>query len=147
MDFKEIDEQGNVLFVKDNTVKLKLSQRTLTLGVIHLKDGVYSFYKHEKEQDKHHKTHSWSIPYGLLMKLDGTLNIKNGQIIISDKGLISGDIEIEMSTINTTDLQGRGKERLDGHLKSPDFFDVKKHPVAFLKFQGCLLYTSDAADE
>ena len=41
---------------------------------------------------------------------NGTLNIKKGQIIISDKGLISGDIEIEMSTINTTDLQGRGKE-------------------------------------
>ena len=67
---------------------------------------------------------------------NGTLNIKRGQIIISDKGLISGDIEIDMSTINTTDLQGRGKERLDGHLKSPDFFDVKNHPVAFLKFQG-----------
>ena len=66
----------------------------------------------------------------------GTLNIKKGQIIISDKGLISGDIEIDMSTINTTDLQGKGKDRLDGHLKSPDFFDVKQHPVAFLKFQG-----------
>lgn len=67
---------------------------------------------------------------------NGTLNIKKGQIIISDKGLIRGDIEIDMSTINTTDLQGRGKDRLDGHLKSPDFFDVKQHPVAFLKFQG-----------
>ena len=67
---------------------------------------------------------------------NGTLNIKNGQIIISDKGLISGDIEIDMSSINTTDIKGRGKDRLDGHLKSPDFFDVKKHPVAFLKFQG-----------
>ena len=66
----------------------------------------------------------------------GTLNIKKGQIIISDKGLISGDIEIDMSSINTTDIKGRGKDRLDGHLKSPDFFDVKKHPVAFLKFQG-----------
>ena len=74
---------------------------------------------------------------------NGTLNIKNGQIIISDKGLISGDIEIDMSTINTTDIQGRGKERLDGHLKSPDFFDVKKHPVAFLKFQGNEKHFSD----
>ena len=74
---------------------------------------------------------------------NGTLNIKRGQIIISDKGLISGDIEIDMSTINTTDLQGRGKERLDGHLKSPDFFDVKNHPVAFLKFQGNEKHFSD----
>ena len=74
---------------------------------------------------------------------NGTLNIKKGQIKISDKGLISGDIEIDMSTINTTDLQGRGKERLDGHLKSPDFFDVRKHPVAFLKFQGNEKHFSD----
>ena len=74
---------------------------------------------------------------------NGTLNIKRGQIIISDKGSISGDIEIDMSTINTTDIQGRGKERLDGHLKSPDFFDVKNHPVAFLKFQGNEKHFSD----
>ena len=74
---------------------------------------------------------------------NGTLNIKNGQIIISDKGLISGDIEIDMSSINTTDIKGRGKERLDGHLKSPDFFDVKRHPVAFLKFQGNEKHFSD----
>ena len=67
---------------------------------------------------------------------NGTLDIKNGKIIISDKGLISGDIEIDMSTINTTDLQGKGKDRLDGHLKSPDFFDVKQYPVAYLEFQG-----------
>ena len=67
---------------------------------------------------------------------NGTLTIKKGQIIISDKGLISGVIEIDMSTINTTDIQGRGKDRLDGHLKSPDFFDVKQYPVAYLKFQG-----------
>ena len=74
---------------------------------------------------------------------NGTLNIKKGQIIISDKGLISGDIEIDMSTINTTDLQGRGKDRLDGHLKSPDFFDVKQHPAAFLEFQGNEKNSSD----
>ena len=66
----------------------------------------------------------------------GTINIKNGKIIINDNGSISGDIAIDMPTINTTDIQGRGKEKLDGHLKDADFFDVSRHPVAYLKFQA-----------
>ena len=43
----------------------------------------------------------------------GTINIKNGKIIINDSGSINGNIEIDMLTINTTDIQGRGKEKLD----------------------------------
>ena len=66
----------------------------------------------------------------------GTINIKKGGIQVTDKGFINGDIEIDMLTINTTDIKGRGKENLDGHLKGPDFFDVMEHPVAYLKFQG-----------
>ena len=63
----------------------------------------------------------------------GTINIKKGKIIISDNGSINGDIEIDMSTINTTDLQGRGKDKLDAHLKRHYFFEVTQHPVAYLK--------------
>jgi len=66
----------------------------------------------------------------------GTINIKNGKIIINDSGSINGNIEIDMLTINTTDIQGRGKEKLDRHLKDADFFDVSRHPVAYLTFQG-----------
>ena len=67
---------------------------------------------------------------------NGTINIKKGEIIIDDNGLIKGGVEINMETINTTDLKGQWKDKLDGHLKSPDFFDVEKHPIAFLKFNG-----------
>ena len=66
----------------------------------------------------------------------GTINIKKGDFIISDNGLIRGAFEIDMLSINTTDLQGRGKDKLDEHLKSSDFFDVVQYPVAYLKFQG-----------
>ena len=37
-----------------------------------------------------------------------------------------------MTTINTTDLEGKGKANLDGHLKSDDFFGVEKFPTATL---------------
>ena len=66
----------------------------------------------------------------------GTIQIKKGQIKINDSGLINGDIEIDMSTINTTDMQGRGKENLDQHLKDSDFFDVKIYPISYLKFHS-----------
>ena len=52
----------------------------------------------------------------------GTIKIKSGKILIDENGMINGNIVIDMPTINTTDLQGRGKQKLDGHLKSPDFF-------------------------
>ena len=38
-----------------------------------------------------------------------------------------------MTTINTTDLEGKMKGNLDGHLKSDDFFGVANFPTASLK--------------
>ena len=37
-----------------------------------------------------------------------------------------------MTSINTTDLDGKGKANLDGHLKSDDFFGTENHPTANL---------------
>jgi polyisoprenoid-binding protein YceI len=67
---------------------------------------------------------------------DGTLEISSGSVNIDKSGNIYGDIEINMESISTTDLEGRWKEKLDGHLKSPDFFGVKSFPIASIKFNG-----------
>ena len=40
-----------------------------------------------------------------------------------------------MTTINTTDLEGEYKGKLDGHLKSDDFFGVENYPTAKLVFK------------
>jgi polyisoprenoid-binding protein YceI len=40
-----------------------------------------------------------------------------------------------MTTINTTDLQGSSKNRLDGHLKDEDFFDVNNYKTAAMTFK------------
>jgi polyisoprenoid-binding protein YceI len=42
---------------------------------------------------------------------------------------------MDMTTINTTDLEGGSKERLDNHLKNDDFFSVKKYNTADLVFK------------
>jgi len=49
-----------------------------------------------------------------------------------DKGkVVGGKFEIDMASLTCTDLKaGDGKEDLEGHLKSPDFFDIAAHPTA-----------------
>ena len=66
----------------------------------------------------------------------GTLDLKNGEIQINSDGQIEGFINIDMTTINVTDLEGQWKNKLEGHLKSPDFFGVGNHPNALIKFKG-----------
>ena len=41
---------------------------------------------------------------------------------------------MDMSTITNTDLEGEYKGKLEGHLKSDDFFGVEKFPTASLIF-------------
>ncbi len=61
---------------------------------------------------------------------EGTLNLKNGELTYTDGQLSGGSFDIDMTTLNCTDLDGGGKTKLEGHLKSPDFFDVANHPSA-----------------
>lgn len=66
----------------------------------------------------------------------GTLNLSDGTIQIIDENTINGNITIDMSSINVTDLQGRAKEMLEGHLRSADFFEVENYPNATLNFKS-----------
>ena len=66
----------------------------------------------------------------------GTLVLKNGKIDVNANGVIHGEVEIDMTTITVTDMQGKWGKKLEGHLKSPDFFDVEKYSSAFITFQS-----------
>ena len=61
--------------------------------------------------------------YGSLKFKKGSLNLNNGVII-------SGNFIVDMKTINVEDLQGGSKQRLEGHLRSDDFFSVEKFSEA-----------------
>ena len=61
---------------------------------------------------------------------NGDIQISNGYINI-DNGMVKGaSVIIDMTSINTTDLEGGSKESLDGHLMSDDFFGVEQFPTA-----------------
>lgn len=61
---------------------------------------------------------------------NGDIKIKSGSIEISGNNLKGGTFEIDMTTINDLDMEGEWKDKLDGHLRSDDFFSVEKHNVA-----------------
>jgi len=71
----------------------------------------------------------------------GTLKIKQGRILLmKDKNFTGGRIEINMATMTNTDLSDPGKkERLIGHLRSKDFFDIEHFPTASLSIKSSKL--------
>lgn len=65
----------------------------------------------------------------LMSKVSGTVTEWSGTIVADPAALGGGSVEISanMATINTRN------ERRDGHLKSPEFFDVAKFPTLTFK--------------
>lgn len=63
----------------------------------------------------------------------GNLSFKDAHIEVQDGIITSGSFVVNMTSLSVEDLSGGGKARLEGHLKSDDFFSVEKHPEATLK--------------
>lgn len=66
---------------------------------------------------------------------DGNINLKSGHLEMKGKKLVGGEFVVDMTSIVVTDLEaGKGKEKLEGHLKSADFFGVESNPTSKLVF-------------
>ena len=64
---------------------------------------------------------------------EGNIEIKDAHLHFENETLTGGNVVMDMSSIICTDLEGEQKEQLEGHLKSDDFFGVKKFPTANLE--------------
>ena len=62
----------------------------------------------------------------------GTIQIDSGNLTINEDQIESGTFTIDMTTIKDND----GSERLEGHLKSADFFDVESFARASFDITG-----------
>ena len=58
---------------------------------------------------------------------EGTITLNSGFLTFNERKLIGGEFVMNMNTLLVTDLQGDSKGKLEGHLKSDDFFSVEKH--------------------
>jgi polyisoprenoid-binding protein YceI len=65
---------------------------------------------------------------------NGTVNFKEGSISFKGNKLKAGSFTVDMNSLNATDLSGEYQGKLNGHLKSDDFFGTEKNPTATLVF-------------
>lgn len=86
-------------------------------------------------------TLEWSSEKKLIdWKHNGTVAVKTGELYaIKDEAKgdkIMGHIVIDMNSL--TNLDGGANEKLIGHLKSADFFDVATYPEAMIDFTAAI---------
>lgn len=62
---------------------------------------------------------------------NGSIRISKGELTASDDQLLSGNFEIDMTSIQDLDMpKDDGAKDLEEHLKSDDFFSISKFPTA-----------------
>ncbi|WP_338420305.1 YceI family protein [Robertkochia solimangrovi] len=72
----------------------------------------------------------------------GFVNIKSGNLKFNGEAIEGGDFTIDMNTITVTDLEGKGKDGLEAHLKGTaeekedHFFNVAEFPTASFAITG-----------
>jgi polyisoprenoid-binding protein YceI len=66
---------------------------------------------------------------------NGTVNLKDGSLVFKAKKLVGGTFTADMTSLTATDLTGEYLGKLNGHLKSEDFFNTAKFTTATLVFK------------
>ena len=81
------------------------------------------------EIDTAHSSAGFSVRHLMVSNVRGDFGKVTGAVNLDDKDITKSTVEatIAVSSINTRD------EKRDGHLKSPDFFDVAKFPTITFK--------------
>lgn len=87
----------------------------------------------EKTVDTEKSTVTWK-GYKVTGSHEGTVKLKSGKLAFDGDQLTGGEFTVDMPTLIATDLTGEYKGKLEGHLKSDDFFGVENFPTASLVF-------------
>jgi polyisoprenoid-binding protein YceI len=79
-------------------------------------------------------------------KHTGYFKISNGSLSVQDGVITGGSFNINVASLTNTDLKpDDGKDKLEGHLKSPDFFDVAKYPGAKFEITSVEALSNDTS--
>ena len=109
-----------------NTIGAAIIIAAITFSFTGIENG-----KKEIKTDKSSVT--WK-GYKVTGSHEGKISIESGYLNFSKGKLTGGEFTIDMTSIVNTDLEGEYKGKLEGHLKSDDFFGVEKFPTANLVF-------------
>jgi len=66
---------------------------------------------------------------------EGTVNFKDGSLVFKGADVKGGKFTVDMNSMTATDLSGEYQGKLNGHLKSDDFFGTEKFPTSTLTFK------------
>jgi polyisoprenoid-binding protein YceI len=66
----------------------------------------------------------------------GTIDLKSGYLEMEGDNLTGGTFEVDMTSIKNTDMDEGSQAKLEGHLKSEDFFNVAEFPTATLNIKS-----------
>ena len=72
----------------------------------------------------------------------GSLYFSEANLVFDGKDLIKGKFIVDMQSLTADSIEGRGKERLEDHLKDDDFFGVSVHQNAILEFNSKSVLTN-----
>jgi|SRR5690606_38840363 len=105
---------------------------TLALSLVALASLSFTNNVGEKKEVNTEKSKVTWKGYKVTGSHEGTINLKDGHLIFDGDKLTGGEFTVDMTTINSTDLEGEWKTKLDDHLKADDFFGVVNHPTSKL---------------
>ncbi|MEP6710811.1 MAG: YceI family protein [Ferruginibacter sp.] len=79
----------------------------------------------------------------------GTFKLKDGSLLIKDNALTGGNFTLDIASLTNLDLAAdvENKGKLEGHLKSPDFFDVAKYPTAKFEITSVESFVADSTNK
>jgi len=115
-----------------NTEPTKTELQSTIVGDLGIPDGKYTLTK-----EKH--TISWEATKITGSKHSGIIKAVNGKFKVEDGSISRGVLSFEMDSFEVTDITGEDKADFDGHLKSEDFLDIEKYPVARLDMNGSFI--------
>ncbi len=79
----------------------------------------------------------------------GTIGVKSGELNVKDGALTSGDFVIDFTSLKVLGPAGSdtvSNRKLEGHLKSPDFFDVSGFPEGKFVITGIKPFSGTVKD-
>ena len=79
----------------------------------------------------------------------GTFKLKEGSFSVDNNNVTGGSFVIDINSLNNQDLaaDAENKGKLEGHLKSPDFFDVAKYPTAKFEITSVAPFVADSSNK